>query len=81
MTISVSIAANGRLSLPADIRKRLGVANGGKLLLEETESGLVLRTVEQAVAHAQALTRKYTSGLPNVTVDDFLAQRRGQWSE
>jgi AbrB family looped-hinge helix DNA binding protein len=81
MTIHVSIAANGRLSLPADIRKRLGVSNGGELLLEETESGVILRTAQQAAAHAQALTREYTKGLQKVTVADFLAQRRGEWGE
>jgi len=37
MTIQVSITPNGRMSLPAEIRKRLGVASGGALLVEETQ--------------------------------------------
>jgi AbrB family looped-hinge helix DNA binding protein len=81
MAIYIPVAANGRISLPADVRKRLGVFNGGELLLEETENGVILRTVEQAVAYAQALTRQYTAGLKSVTVDDFLAQRRSDWGE
>ena len=81
MTVHIPIAANGRLSLPADVRKRLGVAKGGELLLEETEHGLILRTVAQAVAYSQQLTRTYTEGLEGVTVDDFLAQRRAEWGE
>ena len=51
---------NGRVVLPADVRKRLGLAEGGDLLMEETPDGLVLRTVAQAVAHAQAIALRYT---------------------
>lgn len=76
MTVQVTITANGRMSLPADIRKRLGIAKGGSLLVEETPDGIVLRTVEQAVAHAQALARQYTAGKTGLSVDTFLANRR-----
>lgn len=75
MTTHVTISPNGRLSLPADLRKRLGLAKGGSLLVEETPDGIVLRTVAQAIAHAQAIARKYTEGMPGASVDDFLAQR------
>ena len=44
--------------------------------LEETEDAIVLRTVSQAVARAQALSRKLTAGKAGATVDDFLAERR-----
>ena len=54
MTIQVSVTPNGRMSLPADIRKRLGVAGGGALLVEETPDGVILRTVAQSIAHAKA---------------------------
>lgn len=76
MSIHVTITPNGRMSLPADIRKRLGLVGGGELLVEETEDGVVLRTVAQAIAHAQALARKYTNGNPEASVDAFLAGRR-----
>jgi bifunctional DNA-binding transcriptional regulator/antitoxin component of YhaV-PrlF toxin-antitoxin module len=64
------------MSLPVDIRRRLGLTGGGMLLVEETEGGVFLRTVAQSVAHAQALARKYTEGKPDVSVDAFLANRR-----
>jgi len=81
MTVRVSITPNGRMSLPADIRKRLGLADGGALLVEETSDGIVLRTVAQSIAHAQALARKYTGNKPEVSVDDFLANRRAESGE
>ena len=57
MTVQVTITPSGRLSLPADIRRRLGLSGGGELVLEETPDGVILRTVAQSVAHAQALAR------------------------
>jgi len=76
MTIQVTITANGRMSLPADIRKRLGLSAGGALLVEETPDGIVLRTVAQSIARAQALAREYTADKPGASVDAFLASRR-----
>lgn len=81
MTYQVKITASGRLSLPADLRKRLGLSSGGNLLIEETDNGIVLRTTAQAVANAQAIVRKYTGDNPEASVDAFLANRRKEWGE
>src|SRR3546814_2990092 len=76
MTVQVTITPNGRMSLPADIRKRLGLSGGGSLLVEETADGVILRTVAQSIAHAQALARKYTAGKSEASVDAYLADRK-----
>lgn len=81
MTVQITLTPNGRMSLPADIRKRLGLSGGGALLVEETPDGIVLRTVAQAIAHAQALARKYTADEPQASVDAFLAGRRAESGE
>lgn len=81
MTVQVSITPNGRMSLPVDIRKRLGVAGGGALLIEETPDGVILRTVAQSIAHAQALAKKYTAQIPDASVDGFLAHRKADSGE
>ncbi|MDJ0276748.1 AbrB/MazE/SpoVT family DNA-binding domain-containing protein [Sphingomonas sp. 2R-10] len=75
MTLQVNITANGRMSLPADIRKRLGLEGGGAILVEETDDGVILRTVDQAVAKAQAIAKRYAAH-PDASVDAFLAARR-----
>jgi AbrB family looped-hinge helix DNA binding protein len=69
------------MSLPVEIRRRLGLAGGGALLVEETEDGVFLRTVTQSIAHAQALARKYTADKPEASVDAFLANRRADSGE
>ena len=81
MTIQVTIAPNGRMSLPADLRRRLGLTGGGALVVEELPDGLVLRTVAQSIAHAQALARRYTADKPEASVDAFLANRRADSGE
>lgn len=81
MTVQVNITPNGRMSLPADIRKRLGLTDGGAVYLDETADGVVLRTAAQAVARAQALAKQFTGGNPDASVDSFLARRRDESGE
>jgi AbrB family looped-hinge helix DNA binding protein len=81
MTIQVNITPNGRMSLPADIRRKLGLTAGGSVFIEETEDGVVLRTAAQAVARAQAIARRYTADKPEASVDAFLAARRVESGE
>lgn len=78
MTVSVAVTATGRMSLPADIRKRLGLVGGGSVIVEETPDGVMLRTVSQAVAYAQALAKRYTDGNADTTVAAFLANRKSK---
>jgi len=81
MAAQVKISANGRISIPADVRARLGLKDGDTLSFEETEDGLVFRTPAQRVRRAQAIVREMMKGKPKVTVDDFLRERRAMWGE
>ena len=81
MAYHLHVASNGRIVLPAEVRKRLGLSEGGDLLLEETPDGLVLRTVARSVARAQAIARRYLQDRPDVSVDAFLATRRTESGE
>lgn len=81
MTLQINITPNGRMSLPADIRKRLGLTRGGAVYLDEIEDGVVLRTASQAVARAQAMAKQYTGDNPDASVDAFLTRRREESGE
>lgn len=81
MTLQINITPNGRMSLPADIRKRLGLTGGGAVYLDETEDGIVLRTASQAVTRAQALAKQYTGGNPDASVEAFLTRRHEESGE
>lgn len=76
MGIEIKVAPNGRMVLPVDVRKRLGLENGGKLILNEGEFGLELTNLNQRVARSQAFYEETSRGKPSFTVEDFLAQKR-----
>ena len=81
MAIEVNITSTGRMSFPADLRKRLGLADGGAVFLEETDDGIILRTAAQAVARARAIARRFTEGNEKASVDAFLASRVAEIGE
>lgn len=78
MSVEVKVAANGRVCIPADVRERLGLKDGGSLSLEETEDGLVLRTLDQRIRRAQAIAREMMKGKPDLSVDDFIREKRAE---
>ena len=81
MAIQLNISPEGRVSLPAAIRARLGVEGGGTLFVEEVENGVLLRSVAQAIEQAQAIKRKHSTGNAAASVDAFLAGRRNDSGE
>jgi bifunctional DNA-binding transcriptional regulator/antitoxin component of YhaV-PrlF toxin-antitoxin module len=79
MSYTINMSQSGRINLPAPLRKKLGLVSGGTLLVDETEYGLMLCTIPQSVAHAQALAQKYTDQA--ASVDSFLATRNADSGE
>ena len=76
-TFKVAIASNGRLVLPIELRRRLGVEAGGQLFFEDRGGTVVLETLDDRIARAQATVRQYI--VPTGTeVDDFIAERRAE---
>ncbi|MGI8966198.1 MAG: AbrB/MazE/SpoVT family DNA-binding domain-containing protein, partial [Limisphaerales bacterium] len=43
MTKVISINERGTLTLPKELRQRLGVKDGGQIVVEETANGILLR--------------------------------------
>ena len=50
MSARARVTPAGRVSLPADMRKRYGLALGGDVVIEDTGDAIVIRTVAQVVA-------------------------------
>jgi AbrB family looped-hinge helix DNA binding protein len=76
MGIQVKVSPSGRLSIPADVRKQLGLEKGGSLMLNVDEFGITLTNLQQRVAKAQSLYREYSKGKSRTSVDDFIAEKR-----
>ena len=69
------VMPDGRVSLPAQIRKKHGLADGGDVIVEDAGDAIVLRTVDAVVARAQALSLKLVAGKTGASGDDFLGDR------
>ena len=62
--MKAKVMPDGRISLPAELRKKHGLAQGGEVIVEDAADAIILRTVDQVVARAQALSRKLVAGKP-----------------
>lgn len=70
------VSESGRLSLPAEFRKAVGLDRGGDVVVELDGREIRIRTVDEVVAGAQALTRRLLGRGRRASVEDFLAERR-----
>ncbi len=73
--MKTKVMPDGRISLPAGLRRKHGLTGGGDVIVEDAGDAIILRTLDQVVARAQALSRKLTDGRQGATLDDFLAER------
>ena len=74
--IRAKVSESGRISLPADFRKAIGLDRGGDVIVELDGNDLRIRTVDEVVARAQEISRRLFAGKSGVSVDDFIAERR-----
>ncbi len=73
--MKAKVMPDGRISLPANLRKKYGLVQGGDVIVEDAGDAIVLRTLDQVVARAQALSRRLAGGRAGSSIDDFLADR------
>jgi AbrB family looped-hinge helix DNA binding protein len=65
----------GRLLVPAELRRILGIQPGSDVVLDLADGELRVRPLDRAVARAQAIVRRYVPDGTNVT-DEFIRERR-----
>jgi AbrB family looped-hinge helix DNA binding protein len=74
--VLAKVSQTGRLSIPAKFRKAVGLERGGEVVVELDGRGIRIRTVDEVVGQAQALTRQLLGDKPDASVDAFLSERR-----
>jgi AbrB family looped-hinge helix DNA binding protein len=74
------LVSGGRLQVPADIRRALGLNDGDAVTLEVVDGRLQVRPYRDVIAEVQARFRAHLP--PNVSVpgavDAFIAERRAE---
>ncbi len=74
-TFKATVTESGRLSIPADIRRAMGLEKGGAVHLELVEGHLEITTIDQAIKNIQKMARE-DGWHGKILVDEFVEQRR-----
>lgn len=77
VTYEARIDRNGRIVIPASLRKQLAVSTGDELLLHVGGDGVRLTTVGAAVRAAQVAVQQYVPKGPSL-VAALIAMRRAE---
>ena len=72
-SIDVRVASNGRMILPASVRKAMGLHGDAKVILTVENDEVRLSPIGHGVSRAQALYREHVKEAR--TIDDFLSDR------
>ncbi len=75
-SIDVKVAANGRMILPASVRKAMGLHGDAKVILTIEDDQVRLSPIGHGVSRAQALYREHARQAR--TTDDFLTDRKAE---
>ena len=73
--ISTSIAAGGRIVIPAAFRREMGAEVGDKVILRLVDGEVHILTPSQAIRKAQALVRQHNP-MGRSLVKELLQERR-----
>ncbi len=71
------LVSGGRLQIPAEIRKELGLHDGDQVTLKVVDGELRVRSVREAIRRAQEMVRKYVPEGVSL-VDELIAERRAE---
>jgi AbrB family looped-hinge helix DNA binding protein len=76
-SVRTRIAEGGRIVIPAEYRKALGLQVGDEVVLSLDEDQVRVYTIDAAIRRAQALVRQYVPAERSL-VDELIADRRAE---
>jgi len=75
-SMDIKVAGNGRMVLPASVRKAMGLHGDAKVILTVEDDQVRLTPISHGVSRAQALYRAHAKQAR--TTDDFLNDRKAE---
>lgn len=75
----VKVSPTGRLNLPIEVRRAVGLEHGGTVVVEAHDGDIRIRTIDGIFGRARTAAREILGD--DVSVDDFLKFRRELWRE
>jgi AbrB family looped-hinge helix DNA binding protein len=73
--IAVKVSASGRMNLPSEVRKALGLEGPGHVIIAMDDGRLTLTTMAQALKQVRALARPYAPK-DQLASEELIAERR-----
>ena len=74
---SIPVAENGRMNLPADLRRRMGLEKGGRITIEEVGDHFEFQSFEQRMKRIDEIMKPYRRDGRSM-VDELIAERRAE---
>ena len=74
-TIKTKISEGGRVVIPSEYRKQLGLEVGDEVIIQLVDGEMRIFTLEQAVKRAQEIVRRYIPEDRSLS-DELLEERR-----
>jgi bifunctional DNA-binding transcriptional regulator/antitoxin component of YhaV-PrlF toxin-antitoxin module len=75
--MGAKVQEGGRLVVPVELRRQLGLQTGTDVVLDVVDGALRVRTMEQVVKDVQASVRQYVPEGVSL-VDELIADRRAE---
>lgn len=75
MEARAKLDRGGRMVIPANFRKALGIENGDEMVLHLEEDSIRLISLQEAVRQAQDKVKKYIPSTISLS-DELIAERR-----
>lgn len=77
MTYQAKVIAGGKIVIPAELRREMGIKDGDVLVLDRAEDGtLEIKTHAQIIREGQQAIRASLKRI--FTVDEFIAEKRAE---
>ncbi|KTS08057.1 AbrB family transcriptional regulator [Methylobacterium radiotolerans] len=77
LRMTVEVAEDGSLTLPAEARRALDLTSAGEVILIQEDAGIRITTMDRIVDHVQALAATYLQGCGSLA-DELIADRRAE---
>jgi bifunctional DNA-binding transcriptional regulator/antitoxin component of YhaV-PrlF toxin-antitoxin module len=75
--MGAKVQEGGRLVVPVELRRQLGLQTGTDVVLDVVDGALRVRTMEQVIKEVQASVRQYVPEGVSL-VDELMADRRAE---
>ena len=75
--VSVEVAEDGSMILPAEVSHALGLTGAGAVIFLQDEAGITVTTTDRIIESVRALAAPYLQGRGSL-VDELIADRRAE---